>query len=50
MDIERCRNEILSELDPNFSGEPEEAAAGSSGTPDDKKKERHLHLKHLGAI
>ena len=23
VDIERCRNEILSELDPNFSGEPE---------------------------
>ena len=39
VDIERCRNEILSELDPNFSGEPEEASAGSSSSSDDDKKE-----------
>ncbi|MAS64121.1 MAG: NDP-hexose 4-ketoreductase [Coraliomargarita sp.] len=39
VDIERCRNEILSELDPNFSGEPEEASAGASSSNDDDKKE-----------
>ena len=38
VDIKRCRNEILSELDPNFSGEPEETAAGgAAGCPEDKK-------------
>jgi ATP-dependent Clp protease ATP-binding subunit ClpC len=37
VDIERCRNEILAELDPNFSGEtagsasPEEPAGAASG-------------------
>ncbi|MEM8866745.1 MAG: ATP-dependent Clp protease ATP-binding subunit [Verrucomicrobiota bacterium] len=31
VDIERCRNEILSELDPNFSGDSEESAAASAG-------------------
>ena len=39
VDIERCRNEILSELDPNFTGEPEETAAGGSGVPTDERKE-----------
>lgn len=40
VDIERCRNEILSELDPNFSGESEEAAAGGSASaPSDEKKD-----------
>ncbi|MEC8190167.1 MAG: Clp protease N-terminal domain-containing protein, partial [Verrucomicrobiota bacterium] len=39
VDIDRCRNEILSELDPNFSGEPEEASAGASSSSDDEKKE-----------
>jgi len=32
VDIERCRNEILAELDPNFSGEPEEASAGGGAS------------------
>ena len=48
VDIERCRNEILSELDPNFSSEPEEAAAGSSVTSDDKKDGKTPALKAFG--
>jgi len=49
VDIERCRNEILSELDPNFSGEPEEASAGTPGnTPDDKKDAKTPALKAFG--
>ena len=48
VDIERCRNEILSELDPNFSGEPEEAAAGSSGASSDKKDSKTPALKAFG--
>jgi len=30
IDIERCRNEVLSELDPNFSGDAEEAASAGA--------------------
>lgn len=48
VDIERCRNEILSELDPNFSGEPEEASAGPVGSPDDKKDTKTPALKAFG--
>ena len=49
VDIERCRNEILSELDPNFSGEPEEASAGSPGNaPEDKKDSKTPALKAFG--
>ncbi len=49
VDIERCRNEILSELDPNFSGEPEEAAAGpAAGAQDDKKDTKTPALKAFG--
>jgi ATP-dependent Clp protease ATP-binding subunit ClpC len=47
VDIERCRNEILSELDPNFSGEPEEAAAGPTGM-EDKKDTKTPALKAFG--
>lgn len=39
VDIERCRNEILSELDPNFTGEPEETAGGGSGMPGEERKD-----------
>ncbi|MGF1449546.1 MAG: ATP-dependent Clp protease ATP-binding subunit [Opitutales bacterium] len=42
VDIERCRNEILAELDPNFSGEGEEGAVSSGGgqvTAGEEKKE-----------
>ena len=48
VDIERCRNEILSELDPNFSGEPEETAAGNSGASSDKKDSKTPALKAFG--
>ncbi|HAV14150.1 MAG TPA: NDP-hexose 4-ketoreductase [Opitutae bacterium] len=49
VDIERCRNEILSELDPNFSGEPEEASAGGQGNaPEDKKDTKTPALKAFG--
>jgi ATP-dependent Clp protease ATP-binding subunit ClpC len=49
VDIERCRNEILAELDPNFSGELEEAAAGGkSGSPEDKKDSKTPALKAFG--
>lgn len=50
VDIERCRNEILSELDPNFSGEPEEAAAGAqqSAAAEDKKDSKTPALKAFG--
>ena len=45
VDIERCRNEILAELDPNFSSEGDEpsegqpAGGGSSESQTDEKKE-----------
>ncbi len=49
VDIERCRNEILAELDPNFSGETEEAtAAGKSGSAEDKKDGKTPALKAFG--
>ena len=50
VDIERCRNEILAELDPNFSVETGEAAAAgskSSGS-DDKKDSKTPALKAFG--
>jgi ATP-dependent Clp protease ATP-binding subunit ClpC len=49
VDIERCRNEILAELDPNFSGEPEEAAAAGKGPSlEDKKDSKTPALKAFG--
>jgi len=49
VDIERCRNEILAELDPNFSGESQEAAtAGKGGGADDKKDSKTPALKAFG--
>lgn len=49
VDIERCRNEILAELDPNFSGEAEEAtAAGKPGGMEDKKDSKTPALKAFG--
>lgn len=49
VDIERCRNEILSELDPNFSGEQEEASAGAPGAnPDERKDSKTPALKAFG--
>ena len=50
VDIERCRNEILSELDPNFTGDHEESLSpsttGSSG--EDKKEVKTPALKAFG--
>lgn len=51
IDIESCRNEILSELDPNFSGESSEeaVAGGSSGrSSEDKKEAKTPALKAFG--
>ena len=50
VDIERCRNEILAELDPNFSGETGEAAAAGSNPAgiDDKKDNKTPALKAFG--
>ncbi len=49
VDIERCRNEILAELDPNFSSESgEAAAAGGQGAADEKKDSKTPALKAFG--
>jgi len=54
VDIDRCRDEILSELDPNFAGEsgiPGSAGptgAGMSGIPDDKRDTKTPALKAFG--
>jgi ATP-dependent Clp protease ATP-binding subunit ClpC len=41
IDVERCRNEILSELDPNFSSsEDSEASVVGSGTSEDTSKDQ----------
>ncbi len=55
VDIERCRNEILSELDPNFSGESESPGEGGSlqpqgagGQGEDKKEVKTPALKAFG--
>ncbi|KAF0094182.1 MAG: ATP-dependent Clp protease ATP-binding subunit ClpC [Puniceicoccaceae bacterium 5H] len=42
VDVERCREEILSELDPNFAGEggePAGAGSGPTGAPGEEKKD-----------
>lgn len=53
VDIERCRDEILSELDPNFAGEtsgPGTAGAGAGGPSgaEDKKELKTPALKAFG--
>ncbi|MEX0331662.1 MAG: ATP-dependent Clp protease ATP-binding subunit [Puniceicoccaceae bacterium] len=55
VDIERCRDEILSELDPNFAGEggePTGAAPGGvgpmGGGPEDKRELKTPALKAFG--
>ena len=47
VDIERCRNEILSELDPNFSGEPEVASTNSTQR-DERSESKTPALKAFG--
>jgi len=47
IDIERCRNEVLSELDPNFSGDAEEAASAGAA-PEAKKESKTPALKAFG--
>jgi ATP-dependent Clp protease ATP-binding subunit ClpC len=50
VDIERCRNEILAELDPNFSGEPEGATVGGKqgGPSEGKNDSKTPALKAFG--
>ncbi len=61
VDIERCRQEILSELDPNFSGEtsaeegasgsgsqPAAAGSGPASSPDDRRETKTPALKAFG--
>lgn len=47
VDIDRCRNEILSELDPNFSSEGNSSQASNSGD-EDKKESKTPALKAFG--
>ena len=62
VDIERCRSEILAELDPNFSGEGEESGGmhsasppasggmpiGAGPSPDEKRELKTPALKAFG--
>jgi ATP-dependent Clp protease ATP-binding subunit ClpC len=48
VDIERCRNEILAELDPNFIPEKDEAVAGGNHPKEDKKEVKTPALKAFG--
>ena len=49
IDIERCRNKLLSELDPNFSSQPEEASVGAKSSASEGRKEvRTSALKAFG--
>lgn len=49
VDIERCRNEILAELDPNFTGEAEESSVvGGGGETGEKKDVKTPALKAFG--
>ena len=47
IDIERCRNEVLSELDPNFSGEVESSTVSAS-SEEEKKESKTPALKAFG--
>ena len=50
IDVDRCRNEILSELDPNFSSseESEASVVGSGGTEEKGKDQKTPALKAFG--
>lgn len=51
VDIEKCRNEVLSELDPNFSGDTDEEGAETASTgpgSEEKKEVKTPALKAFG--
>lgn len=49
IDINRCRSEILSELDPNFTGEQEETVSSAAGVGSTEKKDEKMPaLKAFG--
>jgi ATP-dependent Clp protease ATP-binding subunit ClpC len=54
VDIDRCREEILSELDPNFAGEagapggPSPAGGGSMAGPEERRETKTPALKAFG--
>ncbi|MDR2863675.1 MAG: ATP-dependent Clp protease ATP-binding subunit [Puniceicoccales bacterium] len=52
VDIDKCRNEILSELDPNYTpGDPQQVSAGSTPSEDSRnaaKSEKNSALKAFG--
>jgi ATP-dependent Clp protease ATP-binding subunit ClpC len=48
VDIERCRNEILSELDPNFTGDGKEPAVAGSPGGEDRRDTKTPALKAFG--
>ena len=49
VDIDRCRSEILSELDPNFTGEQEETVSSAAGAGSaERKDEKTPALKAFG--
>jgi len=48
IDIERCRNEILIELDPNFAENPEAEGAAVAGASEDKREIKTPALKSFG--
>ena len=49
IDVERCRNEVLSELDPNFSGEVESSTVSAS-SEEERKSLRLQPLRLLVGI
>lgn len=52
VDIERCRDEILSELDPNFAGETSEpgAAGAGAGGPSGMEEKKEMKTPALKAF
>lgn len=48
VDIERCRNEILSELDPNFTGDGQEPAVAGAGGGEERRDTKTPALKAFG--
>lgn len=48
VDIERCRNEILSELDPNFTGDGQEPAVAGAAGGEERRDTKTPALKAFG--